>query len=136
MQVRPCRLPGGADAADALPGDHALPAVHADVGKMRVHRAHVAAVADDDEVTEAAARPAGLDHAALSRRTDAGPVGGGEVEPGVKAVAARSEAVCDRRAHGPQEPEGDVWPAATQVANGGRPGNAVDSEARPALEPA
>jgi hypothetical protein len=103
MEMRPRRLTGGADAANSLACGDALAAMDADVGEVGVHRAHVASVTDDDEIAVAAAVPARPDDPAASCGVDACPVGGGKVEPRVKAAPAGPEAVAHGCVYGTQK---------------------------------
>src|SRR5919108_755483 len=134
MEVRPRRVARSADAAQHAAARDPLPSADADRRKVRVERAHVPAVADDDEIAEAAARPAGPDDAPGAGGPDAGAVPGEEVEAGVETVPARAEAVADACGDRPGERERGAGRPAAERPIRRAPGRAVGGEAGAALE--
>src|ERR671937_2519383 len=70
VQMRPGRLAGGTDAADALAGHDPLTVTDLDARQVRVQRADAAPVRDRDQEAPASAEPPRVDDAARRSRAD------------------------------------------------------------------
>jgi hypothetical protein len=125
----------GAHTADAGADGDSLAAPHDDAGKVGVHRSYATAVAEHDEVSKAARIPAGEGDPAASSGTDGRSVRRGEIDAGVKPVAAGPKTVADSCADGSVERERRVGRRPTESPIGRRSRDAVGTEVSEALEP-
>src|SRR5207244_2102307 len=104
VEVRPARVPGRPDRADADALRDEDADADVDPRQVRVHSPLAVPVGDRDEEAPPALAPPGVHDLAAARGEDGGSRRGRKVDPRVETVAARTEPVAeDRRRHRPSQ---------------------------------